>query len=251
MRVIYIALRDFDSSSWIPVAKVQKKNDLYSLIYTRGAARLRGFEGFFRMRDLGCEFYSSDIFPILKNRLLSKGRPEYGVYKEWMGRSRDDSDVFEELARTGGLRGTDDIELIPVPEKTSDGRYEAYFFSHGLRHLDKSNVEAVNSVPTGARVFLARDVQNSHDRFALLLRVEDPRTVLGYVPRYYSQAFSSLLDIDSESVDVTVFRVNKGAPPAFRVLCKLSAPWSSGFDPCGQDLYRPLVDSPNVVNVYF
>src|ERR1700756_2593591 len=78
----------------------------YRLRYTKGAEQVEGFDGFARMQDLQSEFISSELFPLLKNRVLPRNRPEFASYASWLGRDKESLDFFEELAVTGGLRGT-------------------------------------------------------------------------------------------------------------------------------------------------
>jgi hypothetical protein len=63
--------------------------------------------------------------------------------------------------------------------------------------------------------------------------------MVGYVPRYYSEEFSRLIDLVGANVPkVTVEKVNADAPIQYRVLCKFSAPWPMQFQPCEAGLYE-------------
>ena len=71
------------------------------------------------------------------------------------------------------------------------------------------------------------------------MRTDDPVTVVGYVPRYYSAEFSRLINlVGADAPKVTVEKVNVGAPIQYRVLCKFSAPWPMQFQPCQAGLYE-------------
>lgn len=244
MKTIYIAIQDVSTRSWAPVARVDKTGEQYRLRYTKGAEQVEGFDGFVRMQDLQSEFISSELFPLLKNRVLPRSRPEFASYARWLGRDKDSLDFFEELALTGGLRGTDNIELIPMPEKSENGTYDSLFFVHGVRHLSEHAESIIKGLSLGSRIYLAADIQNEYDMHALLLRTGVPVSLIGYVPRYYSQEFSSLLQADPKSVVVTIEKVNISAPPPFRVLCKLSAPWPESFTACQAASYQLLVQDP-------
>lgn len=241
MKSLYIAIQDHASRKWSPVARVRKEGDFYRLNYTAGAKDLDGFKGFGLMKSLENEYVSSEIFPLLKNRVLASNRPEYKKLITWLGLNESHHDTFEELARTGGVRATDTIELIPVPEPTSQSRYEAYFFVRGLRHLPSGTEELVNDLNIGDRLFLMKDVQNEADPYALLLRTKDPVSLVGYAPRYYSEDFSILASGDDvKATKVTIERVNLDAPLTYRILCKISAPWPSTFEPCMASKFSSL-----------
>lgn len=241
MKSLYVAIQDHDSRRWSTVARVRKQGDFYRLNYTGGAKDLAGFKGFGLMRSLDKEYVSHDIFPLLKNRVLASGRPEYKRLISWLGLAEGQHDAFEELARTGGVRATDTIELIPEPEPTIQNRYEAYFFIRGARHLPPPTEDVINRLQVGDRLYLMKDIQNEVDPCALLLRTQDPISLVGYAPRYYSEDFSILASgADVKEASVTVEQVNLDAPLAYRLLCKIDAPWPAAFTPCAASKFTSL-----------
>ncbi|MGB1109560.1 MAG: HIRAN domain-containing protein, partial [Gammaproteobacteria bacterium] len=208
----------------------------------KGAQR-ESFVPFGRLADIEVEYVSDELFPLFANRLLSKSRPEYSAYLHWLGLSEASYDVLDELARTGGLRATDQLEMIPCPKPSLDQQYEVFFFARGLRHLTETSRLRCMELKPGDPLYLARDVQNAHDPNALLLRTAEPVAVVGYTPRYYSAEFSRLMDLVSpDHIRVEVLQVNYDAPVQYRLLCHLKAPWPSDFSPCTQDEYLPLVN---------
>jgi hypothetical protein len=239
MRALFLALQEKSTHRWSPVARVTKDGALYKLAYTRGAMDVPDFKGFGRMNDLDKEYVSEQLFPLLQNRVLPRSRPEYGEYLEWLGLTLSEHDALEELSRTGGLRATDSIELIPYPEPSHDSRFEAYFFVRGIQHFSPEVELGAGRLKVGDRLLLIRDVQNEHDGAALLLRTEEPISLVGYAPRYYSDDFSQLLSGDgARDVQVVVERVNSHAPLPYRILCKFSAPWPSSFLACSSEKYQ-------------
>lgn len=242
MKTIFLALQDPATRSWAPVARVDRDSDAYRLRYTKGAHVIEGFNGFVRMNDLESEYLSKELFPLLRNRVLPRTRPEFAQFASWAGNSILEMDYFEELSLTGGLRGTDSIELFPMPERTSSNTFDARFFVHGARYLALNSDGIVKSLAPGDRLYLASDPQNVHDRHALLLRTGEPVSLVGYVPRYFSHDFSSLLFSDPEAVRVVVEKVNPGAPPPYRVLCRFVAPWPASFKSCDSALFQ-LIES--------
>ena len=243
MKAIFVAYQDAISRNWAPVGRLTRVEGRYHFSYTRGAEELPNFVPFGRMTDLGAEYVSEKLFPLFANRVLPKSRPEYSDYLKWLGLSQVSHDALEELARTGGLRATDTLELIPCPAPSEGNRYEVFFFCRGLRHLPQESQARAVELKHGERLYLAQDLQNGFDITALLLRTGEPMTLVGYAPRYYSADFTQLIKhVGANEVKVTVEQVNTEAPAQYRVLCKLSAPWPSGFAPCKAGQYEPIIN---------
>lgn len=246
MKALFVAYQDIESRQWTPVARLTHDGKLYHFAYTTGAKNLPSFVPFGRMRELDAEYVSERIFPLFANRLLPKSRPEYKDYLNWLGLTEQKHDDLEELARTGGLRATDTLELIPCPEQNSSGQYEVYFFSRGLRHLSQDSQDRSLKLVKDEQLYLLKDIQNVNDEMALLLRTDDPVTIMGYVPRYYAAEFSNLINIvGARDITVTVEKVNHNAPIQYRVLCKFTAPWPDNFQPCQTGPYAIEPDSHN------
>ncbi|CAJ0742332.1 HIRAN domain-containing protein [Ralstonia mannitolilytica] len=233
MEVLYIAWQQADSREWIPVGRLDREESgTFRFVYTKGAKRALGFKAFGRMTDLDTAYHSDELFPLFANRVLTKSRPEYSDYVRWTGLSADRaSDPLTILSITGGLRGTDPIELFPAPVRTADGRFSIDFFARGLRHFAEPNLKAADELVSGARLFVMRDMQNEHDRFALTLRTSDPSYLVGYCPKYYTKTVCKLLEQNVNAVKVTVKQVNQKAPFSMRLLCNLEADWPVGFEP--------------------
>lgn len=241
MKALFVAYQDTASRNWAPVGRLTREGKQYHFVYTRGAKELPGFVPFGRMTELDAVYVSEQLFPLFSNRVLPKSRPEYADYLRWLGLSETGHDTLDELARTGGLRATDTLELIPCPEPTASNSYEVFFFCRGLRHLSTESQQRASLLKSGDPLYLLKDLQNNHDEMALLLRTADPVMLVGYVPRYYSTEFTHLIElVGPNAVKVTVEKVNPDAPIQYRVLCKLSAPWPEQFTPCSEGLYEVL-----------
>ena len=192
------------------------------------------------MAGLNAEYVSDQLFPLFANRILAKSRPEYDDYLTWLGMSHEKYDSLDELEQTGGLRATDSLEIFSCPQLTMNQSYELFFFGRGLRHLHAGNPECVAELKPGDRLYLMQDVQNKHDEQALLLRTDDPVTLVGYAPHYFSAEFSQLLTFGAKEVKVVVEKVNLDAPLQYRLLCRIVAPWPVNFQPCQTELFEPL-----------
>ncbi len=242
MKALFIAWQDSKTRTWAPVGRLTRESGVYRFVYTRGAEKVPNFRPFGRMRDLHKVYQSRELFPIFANRILAKSRPEYQDYLNWLGLSEAQYDALEELARTGGLRATDSLEIFPCPEPTANKNYEVYFFCRGLRHQHKENQERARTLKKGEPLFLMQDLQNQYDDMALLMRTGDPITLVGYTPRYYSAEFTQLIKSnDPDKVKVIVEQVNTDAPEQYRILCRLTSPWPHNFSPCEKESFSPLV----------
>ncbi len=244
MKSIYLACQDESTRAWTPVAVVTRDSGDYRLRYTRGAEQ-SSFTGFVRMTDLRREYISNQLFPILANRLLPKSRPQHAEYLNWLGLSAAEHDDFAELSRTGGIKATDPIEIIATPEIGDSGNYEVYFFSRGIRHFPPDVEARVLTLSHGQPLFLMKDFQNKRDPSALLLRTDDPISIVGYAPSYYTTDIAKVAG--DHTTCVTVERVNPNAPVQYRLLCKLSAPWPEAFAPFGSDVFKPLDTSGRTI----
>lgn len=243
-KALFVAWQDPASRSWFPVGKLTHESGVYEFAYTRGATQAESFRPFGRMTELDTVYRSTELFPLFSNRILPKSRPEYRDYMRWLGLSPEEYDELEELARTGGQRATDSLEIFPCPEPTADKLYVVYFFSHGLRYLIPENLARISTLVSGEKLLLAKDVQNKFDETALILRTEDPMSLVGYCPRYYSSEFSKLLDlVGPQKVEVSVERVNLDAPTRLRLLCKVVAPWPAEFSPCAREMFETIAQT--------
>jgi hypothetical protein len=241
MKVLYLAWQDPKDRRWLPVGRLSFEGGVYRFVYTKGALKSPNFLPFGMMQDLYTIYESSELFPLFANRLLSKTRPEYKAFLDWLNIRNSEDDPLTLLGRSEGLRGTDSLTVFPLPEKGSDGTYRVHFFSHGLRYLPDCAVQVVEGLRPGSRLFLMPDPQNRHDTYAVALRTDDPVMIVGYCPRYLSQDFLFLLRTGTpDTPEVVVERVNKDAPIQLRLLCSFRTPWPAGFEPCSDEEYEVL-----------
>jgi hypothetical protein len=148
------------------------------------------------------------------------------------------------LSLTGGIRGTDNIELFPLPSVNSDGMYELKFFARAIRHLPKETIELIGKLEKGEQLFLMQDKQNKHDPFALAIRSGDPVVFAGYCPKYYAKDLGNMLNAEGANLEVRVQAVNLDAPLNMRLLCTVTGKSSAGT--CGWDLgkdFEPIDDT--------
>jgi len=240
IKKLSLVWRNPQTRTWTPVGCIEYKNSTYFFNYTNGA-KDENFIPFGRMDDLSKKYSSNELFPIFKNRLLSKSRPEYEDYLDWLDIQGEYND-FLELARSRGIRATDELQLFPIPEKNTDGNYEVLFFSHGMSHIAPDYIKRLTSLQKNDSLLLLRDIQNEVDPFALALRTKhDPVELLGYCPAFFAKDFNKLLELNGEkNVRVCVQKVNLAAPLQLKLLCKLVTKWHDDFIPFSEKDFQPF-----------
>lgn len=217
---VYLAWQDYNTRKWHVVGLLEMRDSDFLFNYTVGARSSNDFTPFSGMEDLTKTYISKDIFPLFKNRLLSSKRPEYHDFIKWLGLN-DSATPIDVLARSGGPRATDKLQMFKAIDVKSDGSFKHYFFSHGLAHLQSSALERVSNLKTDEKLYLALDSQNEHDVDAVVIRAGKPAEIVGYCPRYISSAISGLLRHDSKCVSIYVESLPVKAPASYRLMCRL------------------------------
>ena len=234
--------------TWLPVGWLTYVDNVYVFEYTKAANKAveeKTFVPLAGMRDLFKKYVSQSLFPVFKNRLLSKSRPEYTAYLSWLGLEGQNITDMDELKLSGGIRATDNLQLYPVP-KQEEGQYRIRFFAHGIRHFSDCSQQRALKLEQGDSLFLMKDIQNKYDESgnALLLRTDDPPENLGYCPRFLSKDFNILLDSnDKEATHIVVTKVNEKSPLHFRLLCELTSPWPNDFSPFNSEYFERLTET--------
>lgn len=219
---VYVAWQAPDTRDWHVVGNLQERNSGYVFKYTKGALKSSKFTKFSGMTDVHETYVSEDLFPLFKNRLLSPRRPEYPRFIKWLGLEDDSVNPIDILARSGGLRSTDQLQIFKKIEADEQGQFEHYFFLHGLSYLNSMANDRVSQLEPGQTLRLCLDLQNEYDGDAVVVRADKPAEIVGYCPRYLSNDIKKLLLSDAKSVTLAVEKISDDAPHNYRLLCKLS-----------------------------
>ncbi len=193
----------------------------YEFAYIAAArdAQQLGFAPFQAFPDLEHVYQTQDLPAFFQNRLLQPGRPDYPQYLQELGLESATATPVKILARSGGRRVTDPLEVFAEFVPSAD-RLEAHFFVRGIRHQVGAE-EAVGELRPGDELHLKPEPTNAINAKAHLLLCRDGRAV-GYVPDYLTDDLSELVELDP-SLKVETVRVNASpAPSQQRLLCKLS-----------------------------
>ena len=237
---LVLSWRNPDTRTWLPVGILEFKNEQYIFHYTNGA-KADNFVPFGQMQDKTEKYISDSLFPIFKNRLLSKSRPEYSDFLNWLDIDRNINNEILELSRSRGIRATDDLQLFPIPEKNNEGKYEVIFFSHGISHISESYVKRLSSLKKNDSLLIMKDIQNEVDSFALMIRTKDePVELMGYCPAFFAKDFNKLLELNGDKkVNIYVHKINEDAPLQLKLLCRLVTEWPDSFNPFDEKEFYP------------
>lgn len=169
--------------------------------YLKGARSLSGFRPLLGFSDIDHQYESATLFPIFAERILDQSRPDRTTLYDALDLVAT-AGPMEFLARSGGRRAGDRIELLPTP--SIDGtRTECTFLVHGVRHIEGAS-EAVDRLHPGQRLDLQAEPDNPSDPDAVLVTTDGTR--LGWVPNPLLEYVRAVMA--TGDVRVTVVRAN-------------------------------------------
>lgn len=209
----------------------------FRFVYLKAAEQFEGFVSLPGLPDLHSAYESKRLFPVFRNRLMPRRRPDYGDFVQRLDLDAD-TDPFEVLIRSEGWRATDRIEVFGHPARTSDGELTTLFFVRGIRHLEGA-AEAVAEVHKGDFLGFEDEPGNPVNRRAILVNSRTGRKV-GWVPDCLLEMVHDLREMGD--VELRAEHVNPDtSPPHMRLLCKLTAPWPDDYEPLAGPDYQPIV----------
>jgi hypothetical protein len=216
---------NIDRQLWTPVRKMIWDGEIYRTSYINGVRTAMEsdltWHTLFSLSPLD-RIHVSHQVPSMYGRRMSLDRPlEMEWYAPYLGLSADNIDPIAHVARTGGYRASDRLDIFPEVQPDADGSYRFYF---GLQELYLPDVyEYLTSS------ILVGDAIVSKDGEAIHQGVE-----IGYLPGYIRAHCQSY----PERVEIRVERVN---PEAFytsdKLLCMARC---QGFVPFASQEYQPI-----------
>ena len=208
----------------------------YRFVYVKAAEQFDGFKCLPGLPDLHGVYESGRLFPVFRNRLMPRRRPDYSDFVQRLNLDAE-TDPFEVLIRSEGWRATDRIEVFAHPDRTSDGELTTLFFVRGIRHLDAA-AAAVGEVRVGDVLELEDDPDNPVNQRAILVSTRTGRRV-GWVPDCLLEMVHDLREMTA--VEITAEHVNPDtSPPHMRLLCRLRALWPDDYEPLSGPEYQPI-----------
>ncbi|MEM7555751.1 MAG: HIRAN domain-containing protein [Cyanobacteria bacterium P01_A01_bin.84] len=249
MKTLFLAWQDPNSRTWYPIGRLTYDGEEYKFVYLKGAVEARdkcSFNGLYSFPEFHCVYKSTIVFPLFSNRVMPRSRPDYKNYIERLNIPENEDEPIDILARSGGKKATDTLEVFPCPTKNENGLYEIKFFARGLRYFPSCSVERILKFEPDELLYISHELQNPYDSKALMLCTEDHHCV-GYCPRYLNNDFIVLMEENPNHVKVQVERVNPAPTPLqLRLMCNLTAECQSGFSPFSSKEYQPIVDDVDV-----
>jgi hypothetical protein len=210
--------------------------------YVEGVRRAleEGFEPFLAFPELGRRYLSGELFPFFQNRVMPTTRPDYLEHLAALGLDGDGAgpDVADVLGRSAGLRQTDQVETVLVPERDPlTGRYLTHFLVRAVRHVPGAEERAAELNP-GDELTPRLEPDNAVNRRARQLFT--PHGPIGYVPDYLLADLDAL-EAAGARPKFVVERVNASPHPAhYRVLARCEAVWPDRFRSFDAPFFEPL-----------
>jgi hypothetical protein len=215
---------------------------LYKFAYLDRAKAIDGFRPLLGFEDLDYSYESDGLFPLFAQRAMDPRRPDYGRYISELALD-ETSTPWEQIARSGGTREGDTLQLFPVP-RFSDGAWKCFFLASGVRYLLKKSVmvdgvprgsyepealeKLLNDLEPGDVLQLEAEPDNEWSRFALLVTTEGGEP-LGYVPQLLVEALN--VPHSDHKVHAKVEQVNPlEAGWHMRLLVEMTADLDASFE---------------------
>ena len=215
-----------------PVGLLDFGDQSYRFRYYRQALTTPDFRPFVGFPDLHLRYSSTELFPFFQQRVMHSRRPDYLRYIRSLALPAN-ADPWEQLARSGGRRSGDTIQLFPEPRVAADGHTECIFLVHGVRHIERAYDSLVqrriDKLERGDQLSLSRDSENPVNSEAVFVCTLDGHP-LGWVPNLLLDYIHSTGQMPG--LRITVEHTNgEEAPYHFRLIVKLEGRVPSGYMP--------------------
>lgn len=154
-----------------------------------------GFTPLVSFERLDVVYKSEKLFPVFASRLPDRKRKDIKKILKKYGLEEYDS--YQLLKKSGAKLPIDHLQFID-PILNYESSFEKLFCVAGARHYlgcDGNKCREAIQVAKGDEVFLAHEVGNPYDENAIRI-VNEHQEILGYVPRYYAQAFAKFIEED-------------------------------------------------------
>lgn len=229
VRRLVVAWQNPRTRSMHPVGVLEEDGQTYTyrFRYLKRAAEAEDFRPFLGFPDLGRSYTSNRLFPLFAQRVMDARRPDYEGYLDSLGLSGRPGPM-EILARSGGKRVGDMIQLFPEPQTGENGATSCLFLVHGIRHIPGAE-DRVERLNRGDVLHLLDEPSNPKNPRAILVTA-DGGDRIGWVP-------DLLLDYvhiarNHGPTQVRVERANgRDASPHMRLLVSFSGTVPQGYRP--------------------
>ncbi len=241
---LFLAWQADENRGWFPIGllKSDPEGSDYRFHYTKGAERAQkeaDFPLLLEFPHLRKKYRSSELFPIFKNRVMSRKRPEFAEYMSSLGLS-ETADPMQILAASEGRRVTDSYEVFPKIERRSDGRFTCRFFLQGSRFTNQYARDRIKSLKPEEKLHIALQTDSPATGRAIQFQTED-YYVIGWSPRYLVEDISkAMLESHIDCRAHVVGFTSQPAPLKQRILIEMHGRWHD-YEPMSGEDFQPLV----------
>jgi hypothetical protein len=209
---------------WVPVKKMIWVNGKYRTGYVGGVKDLIAagsvWRHYFRPQDFDRVKVTRDIHCDYAPR-MPLDRPQEMLHNlPLLGLSADLSDPIAYVARSGGYRETDDLDVFPEIAADPDGCYRFHFL---LRKLHAIESAVIDAVAIGDKI-VTQDWNAIH---------QSTGQQIGIVPGY----IRALIAQYSPYINLKIEKINQVSRLQQRLLCSATC---QGFTPFTTSKYLPL-----------
>jgi hypothetical protein len=224
---LLVSWRDPEARTYRPIGFLDCTANGYEFAYLRSVVDLDGFRPLLGFTNVRRRYLSAGLFPIFGERVMDSTRPDRPRWLDSLGLDGDPPPM-EVLARSGGHRLGDTIELSPVPRVDADGTTSCTFLAHGVRYHAGAE-ERIAKLNIGDDLLLVDCPENEFNHLAIAVASDD-HIKLGWVPDPLLDYVHDVRDQGGEHA--TVLRANGGPiDPHLRLLVQLTGRLPIGSQP--------------------
>ncbi len=243
-KTLFLAWQDKESRRWFPIGRMEQSasSGIYRFQYIRGAVDARdhaGFEPLLEFPKLNEKYESTELFPLLQNRLFPKSRADFRTHLEQLDLP-EDADAFDILEVDGGYRATDSFHVFPLLKGQDKQSFVCRFFLHGFRHTTDSAQKRIAKLKAGEELGLAMELTNPETIIGIQIQSKDYE-MLGWAPRYLRNDLQAAICNQPGQIRAHVVRLNpEPAPIKQRLLVEIQGAWPEGHVPMSTSRFEPL-----------
>jgi hypothetical protein len=171
-------------------------------------AKNEGFKPLVEFPDLNKLYTSESLFSTFASRLPDKRRRDMSkILKKY---ELKEFNQYELLKKSGARLPIDNYEFIN-PVFDYDVPFGRTFYLAGARYYlccDGSDCSKSVNIDVDEELYLKKELENKHDPYAVAVYIKT-QSLIGYVPRYYSEGLFELLQKNEKEIHCYVKLVNK------------------------------------------
>lgn len=196
---IYLVWKDIKTRRQYIVGQLSKNGQFeFNYGFEVSEAIEKGFKLLISFEDIDKVYRSDILFPVFSSRLPDKKRN--GLDKILFKYGMEEYDDYKLLKRSGAKLPIDNLEFIDPLLDENSYSVRRFFYLAGPRHyIGCDGVDCAKSVELNTHdiLQLVLEPENMYDKNAIKI-VNSNNVHIGYVPRYYSQGVTELINKKSK-----------------------------------------------------